>query len=152
MGLLNMEVLYKKILVPIDGSKNSLKALSHAVALAHSFDAEINILYVSVLSQKLPVTAQIQGDKIPEYSSANPETFAKKIIAEALTYVPENIRVQTHNELGEPRTCITDFVEKNGYDVIVMGSRGLGAISGLFLGSVSAYVVYHSHCPVLIVK
>jgi hypothetical protein len=52
--LLIMEVLYKKILVPVDGSVHSRKALSHAVALARSFAAEIGILYVSVLSQQVP--------------------------------------------------------------------------------------------------
>ena len=147
-----MGIVYKKILIPIDGSRNSLTALSHAVALARFFDAEICILYVSVLSQKLPITAQIQGAKIPEYSSKSPEIFAKKVITEALKCVPENIRVRTHNELGEPRTSITDYAEQNSYDIIVIGSRGLGTISGLIMGSVSTYVVHHSQCPVLVVK
>jgi len=147
-----MNIVYKKILVPIDGSKNSLRALLHAVALACFFDAELCILYISVVSQKLPVTAQIQGDKIPEYQPEKPELFAHKIITDALKYVPENTRVCTHNELGEPRTSITDYAEQNAYDIIVMGSRGLGAISGLVMGSVSTYVVHHAKCPVLVVK
>jgi nucleotide-binding universal stress UspA family protein len=147
-----MNTVYKKILVPIDGSKNSLTALSHAVTLARFFDAEICILYISVLSQKLPVTAQVQGNKIPQYASETPESFAKKIITEALKYVPENIRVRTHNELGEPRTSIIDYAERNDYDIIVIGSRGLGTISRLIMGSVSTYVVHHSQCPILVVK
>lgn len=147
-----MEILYRKILVPIDGSKNSLKALSHAIMLARSFAAEISILYVSVLSQQVPLYDQVKGSKIPANASTDPVNFAKTILSEAIKQVPEGIQVQTHNELGEPRTAITDFAAQNAYDIIVVGSRGLGAISGLLLGSVSTYVVHHSPCPVLVVK
>ncbi len=147
-----MEILYKKILVPVDGSKNSFKALSHAVMLAQSFNAEILILYVSVLSQQVPLYDQVKGAKIPANASTDPVNFAKTILAEAIKHVPEDIEVKTHNELGEPRTAITDFAAQNDYDIIVIGSRGLGAISGLLLGSVSTYVVHHSLCPVLVVK
>ena len=147
-----MEVLYKKILVPVDGSVHSRKALSHAVALARSFAAEIGILYVSVLSQQVPLYDQVKGSKIPPNASTDPVNFAKAILSEAIKQVPEDILVQTHNEVGEPRIMITDFAAQNAYDVIVIGSRGLGTISGLLLGSVSTYVVHHSSCPVLIIK
>jgi len=147
-----MEVLYEKILVPIDGSQNSLVALAHAVAIARSFDAEITILYVTVLSQQVPLYDQVKGSKIPPNASKDPVNFAKKIIAEALKHVPEGTRIQTHNEPGEPRIVITEFAEQNGYDIIVIGSRGLGTISGLLLGSVSSYVIRNSKCPVLVAK
>ena len=147
-----MDIFYKKILVPVDGSKNSLRALSHAVALARSFNAEISILYVSALSQQVPLPDQVKGFKIPANSSTDPVSFAKKIIAETLKFVPAGIRVQTHDEMGEPRTAITEFAEQNSCDVIVMGSRGLGVIKGLLLGSVSTYVIRNSKCPVMIVR
>ena len=147
-----MSVQYKKILIAIDGSKNSIKALSHAVAMARSFDAELCILYISAFSQQLPLTDQIKGSKIPQFSPSNPESFAKKVIAEALRCVPEGIRVTTHDEPGEPRIAITEFAERNGYDVIVLGSRGLGTISGLLMGSVSSYVIHKVKCPVFIIK
>lgn len=147
-----MSVQYNKILVAIDGSKNSLKALSHAVAIARSFDAEICILYVSVLSQQLPLPDQIKGSKISQYSPSNPENFTKKVIAEALQSVPADVRAQVHDEPGDPRIVIPEFAERNGYDVIVLGSRGLGAISGLLMGSVSSYVIKKVKCPIMIVK
>ncbi|MEN6620691.1 MAG: universal stress protein [Smithella sp.] len=147
-----MSIPYKKILMPIDGSKNSLRALANAVALARSFEAEISILYVSVLSQQVPLYDQVKGAKIPANVSTDPVNFAKTILAEAIKQVPEGIQVQTCNELGEPRIVITDFAQQNGYDIVVMGSRGLGTVSGLLLGSVSTYVVHHSPCPVLVVK
>lgn len=73
-----MEVLYSKILVPVDGSNNSLRALSHAVALARSFAAEISILYVSVLSQQVPLYDQAKGAKIPPNASTNPPALLKQ--------------------------------------------------------------------------
>jgi len=147
-----MELLYKKILVPVDGSKNSFAALAHAVIIAHSFDAEISILCVSALSQQVPSYEQVKGIKIPANSSTDPANFAKTIIAEALKHVPEGIRVQTYNETGEPRIVITEFAQKNKYDMIVIGSRGLGTIASLLIGSVSSYVVKYSTCPVLVAK
>jgi len=147
-----MELLYKKILVPIDGSKNSFAALKHAVAIAHSFGGEISILYVTALSQQVPSYEQVKGAKIPPNSSTDPINFAKTIIAEALKHVPEGMVVQTYNETGEPRIAITEFAQKNKYDMIVIGSRGLGTIEGLLIGSVSSYVVKHSKCPVLVAK
>jgi nucleotide-binding universal stress UspA family protein len=147
-----MDVLYQKILVPIDGSHNSLKALSHAVALARCFAAEITILYVSVLSQQVPLYDQVKGTKIPANVSTDPVNYAKEIITAALKHVPEGIRVQTHTELGDPRIIITELAQQNGYDIIVIGSRGLGTIAGLLLGSVSTYVIRNSKCPVLVVK
>lgn len=153
--MLCIDVQYKKILVPIDGSKNSLRALSHAVALARSLtnEVEIGILYVSVLSQILPITAQVQGDKIPK-DSKNPVAFAEKIIAEALKQIPDDVPVlvQVYNEKGAPSIVITDFAQQNGYDMIIIGSRGLGTIAEVIFGSVSKYVIHHAQCPVLVVK
>ncbi len=147
-----MELLYKKILVPVDGSKNSLAALKHAVAIARSFSGQISILYVSALSQQVPSYEQVKGIKIPANSSTDPAGFAKTIIDEALKHVPEGIEVHTYNEIGEPRIVITEFAQHNTCDMIVIGSRGLGTIASLLIGSVSSYVVKHSKCPVLVAK
>lgn len=147
-----MNVVYKKILAAIDGSRNSMKALAHAAALARAFDAELCILYVTAFSQQVPLIDQVQGSKVPPFSPSNPENFAKTIMVEALKNIPENIRVTTHNEPGEPRIAITEFAEQKGFDVIVLGSRGLGTISGMLMGSVSSFVIHRAKCPVLVVK
>lgn len=147
-----MEILYKKILVPVDGSKNSFVALKHAVAIARSFGSEISILYVSALSSQVPSYEQVKGAKIPANSSTDPAGFAKTIMTEALKHVPEGVPVQTYNEVGEPRIAITEFAQHNKCDMIVISSRGLGTIASLLIGSVSSYVVKHSKCPVLVAK
>ena len=147
-----MEINYKKILVPIDGSTNSFAALAHAVALAQATEAELHILYVMALSQQLPLAPQISGHKIPLYTVAKPEEFAKTIIDAAVASMPETVPIKTHVEIGAPTIVIKEFAEQHKVDMIVIGSRGLGAISGLILGSVSGYVVHQATCPVLVVK
>ena len=144
--------LYKKILAPVDGSTNSFAALKHAGELARAFDAEICIIYVSLLPQTLPVISHIESYYIPEYSFTDVENFAKKIVEAARETVPEGIRVQTHTEIGSPNLIITEYAEKNNFDIIVIGSRGLGVFSELLMGSVSSYVVHHAKCPVLVIK
>ena len=58
----------------------------------------------------------------------------------------------THDEPGDPRMVILEFAEHNGCDFIVVGSRGLGTVAGLLMGSVSGYVIHKAKCPVLVVK
>ena len=147
-----MEIKYKKILAPLDGSQNSFAALAHAVALAKTTEAELHILYVMALLQQLPLASQISGCKIPLYTVDKPEAFAKTIIDAAVASVPETVNIKTHVETGAPTIVIKEFAEQHKVDMIVIGSRGLGAISDLILGSVSGYVVHQAKCPVLVVK
>ena len=147
-----MEKMYNKILVPIDGSKNSFAALEHASTLAGLSGAELHILYVMALSQQVPLAPQISGYKISLYTVDKPEDFAKTIIDAAVASVPETVNIKTHVEIGAPTIVIKEFAEQHKVDMIVIGSRGLGAISGLILGSVSGYVVHQAKCPVLVVK
>ena len=64
----------------------------------------------------------------------------------------QNIEVKSVFEVGSPGPAVLSVAKKYNADLIVMGSRGLGPLKGLFMGSVSSYVVTHSVCPVLIVK
>ena len=144
--------VYKKILVPIDGSKNSFKALQHAITLAESCNAEIGILFVLVLAKQLYAYTQINTSYISDTVLDEIEEFGKKTLAEARELVPDAIPVETFLEIGSPVEIIPDFAEDNNYDLIAIGSRGLGTIKGLIMGSVSAYVVANAKCPVLVIK
>ncbi len=143
---------YSKILVPLDGSKNSFLALEHAVKLAESLHAEIGILHVTLLTQQIPIVTQLESAYIPESIISKIDAFAKHVVKEGLAKVPEGIKVQSFCEVGSPTLVIPEFAEEHGYDMIVIGSRGLGVISGFVMGSVSNYVVQNAKCPVLVVK
>ncbi|KYZ75075.1 hypothetical protein AXX12_15995 [Anaerosporomusa subterranea] len=147
-----MAIRYSKILAPIDGSQNSFTALAHAVQMAKSFNAEIGILHVAILMQQLPIATQLSDVYLPESILTHIQDFSDTVLKQAVKQIPDGIRVRTYCEIGSPAIVIPEFAEKNNYDMIVIGSRGLGIIKGLFMGSVSNYVVNHAKCPVLVVK
>lgn len=140
----------KKILVPIDGSKNSKRALLEARRYGDYLDVEITLL--TVLK---PVA--------PHYYSylelSKPDNRARLVEAaealmkdsvELLGY-PED-KVTTKIRRGDPANEILEEANEGGYQLIIMGSRGLGIFSRSFLGSVSYKVLSHTNINVLIVK
>ncbi|MBR6906295.1 MAG: universal stress protein, partial [Selenomonadaceae bacterium] len=74
------------------------------------------------------------------------------ILERAQQMVPSGIETETISETGSPAVVILDVAESLKADLIVMGSRGLGVVKGVLLGSVSQYIVEQSECPVLVVK
>lgn len=145
---------YKNIIVPTDGSVNSKRALEHAIVLASSLGASITLVYVANI-----VSVISNFDQIPDASGYVTEQVAldmeeegKGVLDDFAKEVPEGIDVKTVFEVGSPGPAVLSVAKKYKADLIVMGSRGLGPLKGLFMGSVSSYVVTHSGCPVLIVK
>ena len=137
-----------KILVPIDGSKNSFRALEMAITIAKQFDATIMCAYsinmqphsefqgiVSVDKELNKEIKKIMADA-KETATKNRVSFKEKIMRGDIGY---NIIKLAHNK-------------KEKFDLIVMGSRGRGVVKELFLGSVSNYVIHSSKIPVLVVK
>ncbi|MBS5148539.1 MAG: universal stress protein [Veillonella sp.] len=75
---------------------------------------------------------------------------AKRALEHALAVA--GVKVKSVFEVGSPGPALLAVAKKYNADLIVMGSRGLGPLKGLFMGSVSSYVTSHSTCPVLIIK
>ena len=138
--------MLKNILVPVDGSEGADHAIIHAVSLAEKYGAKIHFLYVANINQ-LAINALL-SDAILESV-----TKAGNIILEgAVSKVPAGIETSTTSDTGSPAVVILDFAENNNIDLIVMGSRGLGVVKGVLLGSVSQYIVEQAKCPVMVVK
>ena len=135
----------KKILVPIDGSKNSFRGLDTAIFLARQCGATITGLFVVPIYPKsfMPITYA------KEYITKTVKDFmedAKKRSAQnGIVFVGKTI-------IGKESSEIIDFAAKNKFDIIVIGARGLGSVKEVFLGSVSHAIVQKSKIPVLIVK
>ena len=138
--------LIKKILVPIDGSKNSLRGLDEAIYLARQCQAVIiglNVIQVPpgiVLNKKKLESGSLKAvqmlmDAAKTKSARHGIQFTYKIIKGA-----------------DPGYDIIQFSKNHKNDLIIIGARGLGAIKETFLGSVSNYVLHKSKVPVLIVK
>ncbi|HBX22604.1 MAG TPA: universal stress protein [Desulfotomaculum sp.] len=141
--------MYKKILVPIDGSENSLKTLDHAAELASVLGSKIALFHVIA---PLPSTVQrhVQvNNLVQEVQGFGQEVLedAKKAIAKKY-----NLEIETDLIYGDPANEICDKAKKDQFDLIVIGSRGLSEITSIIMGSVSRRVARHAVCPVLIVR
>ena len=145
---------YNNIIVPTDGSVNSKRALEHAVVIASALGATITFVYVANIVSVISNFDQIPNASgyVTEQVALDMEEEGKSILDDYAKVIPQNIEVKSVFEVGSPGPAVLSVAKKYNADLIVMGSRGLGPLKGLFMGSVSSYVVTHSVCPVLIVK
>jgi nucleotide-binding universal stress UspA family protein len=136
----------KRILVPLDGSANSFRGLDVAIHMARQCHATITGLYV----------VGIAKPRIDEQISSPEKIFleyAQKIMKKAkLKAAQKGILFFDRVSYGADEKRIVDIAEKKNFDLIVIGSRGMGAAKEIFLGSTSNYVLHKSKKPVLIVK
>ena len=137
---------FKKILVALDGSKNSTRALSNAIQLAKQIDASITgIFVIQVFQTEMGLIKTLVG-KAKSKHYKNFIQIAKAMCTKKSVGFLDVIRY------GEEGKTIVSFAHKNKFDLIVIGSRGMGKLGDLFLGSTSNYVVHSSKIPVLIIK
>ncbi|MDH5431556.1 MAG: universal stress protein [Nitrosopumilus sp.] len=143
-----MAVKTKKILVPLDGSKNSLRGLDMAIHLARQSQGTITALAV----KSVPGIYAIHPLGFLDFSSM---TEVKKLLADAkLRAAKKGIMLTGKAIAGDPGYDIARFANnsKNRIDLVVIGARGRSAAKEIFLGSVSNYVLHKSKKPVLVVK
>lgn len=138
-----------KILVSLDGSESSMKALEQAAEIASKFSSTLILLHV--VSNVVDSAYLALNDYKQAIDQAFEDT-GKKILEEASESVDRNIKVKTILEHGDPGKLIMDTAKKEGVDLLVMGNRGLTPISRVMLGSVSNKVLNNTKCSVLIVK
>jgi len=137
---------FKKILVPLDGSKYSEKALQRACEIVNAFDSKIILLYVvekslpiNILDRKVYLTI-IRGVGNKTLLKANNILLKKGITAK--------IFLKEGNIVKE----IEKVVKKEKCDLIIVGNRGLGSVTRFLLGSISNKLAQSSSCSLLIIK
>lgn len=142
-------MLFSKVLVPIDGSDNSFRALDAALLLSEKLGAKVTAVHVM---EDVPVL-HIESEKLlrkllEDYKKEN------QLILTKCSEIANNkgIKIETELLQGNPSSVIIDFCENEKQDIIIMGSRGMGKFKELVLGSVSNKVLHHSSCPVMIVR
>lgn len=129
----------------MDGSKNSLRGLNMAIYLARQCDGTITGLFV--MPNRLSAFEPITFDR--KYLSK----FANELMVMAKKQCAQNgIVFNGKTATGDGATEILNFSQKHKYDIIIIGSRGLGSVKEVFLGSTSHTVVHKSKIPVLIIK
>ena len=136
----------REILVPLDGSKHSFRALDMAISIASHYSSSINALYIFDLPLSLefavidPVGAKIQKKITKAMNTAKSRCENQNIPFKSII---------KHGKIGPD---IIDVAKKGKFDIIVIGKRGISSTSEIFLGSLSHYVIHHSKIPVFIVK
>ena len=141
--------MFSRILVPVDGSDNSHRALDAALFLSEKLGAKVTAIHVM---EDVPVL-HIESEKLlrellDAYKKENLLVLSK--CSEIAT--EKGLTIDTKLLQGNPSSAILDFCEKEKHDIIVMGSRGMGKFKELVLGSVSSKVLHHSSCPVMIIR
>lgn len=147
--------MYKKMVVPVDGSETSWRALRQAVELGTKFGgSEIVVLTVIQPYNNAALLAVPLDHNVISQSNADMERIGNEVLKQAREIVGTKYagKVSYEMEVGHPSERILAVTKDCGADAIIIGSRGLSGIAEFFLGSVSSKISQYSNVPVLIVK
>ncbi|MGB9669410.1 MAG: universal stress protein [Anaerolineales bacterium] len=139
--------MFQKIVLGIDGSEHALRAAKVAGELARSMNAQL-----IVVTAYDPIPSYIGEPNLQEAISARLHE-ANAILEKGVKEVGEvPAGVESEAIEGSAAEVVLDVARVRGADLIVVGSRGLGKLSGLLLGSQSQKIIQHATCPVLVVR
>lgn len=139
--------MYRRILLAVDGSKNSIRATEEAVKIASLIpQCKIEVVYVVDLTKVKNEILHSQGNEELEYARRKRlSPIEEKIKSKHVAYELKILH-------GYPGPTIIEYANKEKIDLVVIGSRGLNYLQEMVLGSVSHKVVKRVDCPVLVVK
>ncbi|MGF9887617.1 universal stress protein [Priestia megaterium] len=135
--------MYQKILLAVDGSEHSKRAAKHAINVA-SLVPGAKVEIISVIDLSKVKTEVLHGELKKKRQQALEEIKS--------TFEKENVSYELKIERGDPGPTIVLYANKNEFNLVVIGSRGLNSLQEMVLGSVSHKVAKRVHCPVMIIK
>ena len=135
-----------RLLVPVDGSRQSLRALAHVISRVAT-GSQLQLVVVNV-QPPLPPSLFVSRAMIARYQERHGETALKRARGILLR---RHMTAEFLLRIGEPAEMIVKTARQAGCSEIIMGSRGLGSLKGLFLGSVTTKVIHAARVPVTIV-
>jgi nucleotide-binding universal stress UspA family protein len=140
--------MFHNILVAVDGSADADAALVHAIDLAESEHTRLTLI---AAVDEVPPSAYLVSGEVTGQMVENAHHRAETVIRQARDLVPADLPVTTVLSEQPIRLALMRQLKEAHHDLIVMGSRGRGAVRSALLGSVSHYVLNHCPVPVLIV-
>jgi nucleotide-binding universal stress UspA family protein len=141
--------MFRNVLVAVDGSADADQALTQAIDLCESEHARLTI-FSAVASP--PAAAYIGAGGVAAATLArDAEKESETILRAAVARVPDQVSVSSIFSSEPVRPALMEQIKTGEHDLVVMGSRGRGAIRSLLLGSVSHFILHHSPIPVLTV-
>jgi nucleotide-binding universal stress UspA family protein len=142
-------IMFQRILVAIDGSPAADQALTQAIDLAEAEHARLTLL--SAVVAPPPAAYFGGGAGVAATLARDAETETDTVLRDAVQRVPDGVSLSTVQSRDPVRPALIHEITNGRHDLVVMGSRGRGALRSAVLGSVSHYVLHHSPVPVLIV-
>jgi nucleotide-binding universal stress UspA family protein len=141
--------LFTNILVPVDGSDNSYRALDAALLFSEKLGSNITAVHVM---EQVPIThigsEKLLSEFLEAYKKENQDILSN--CSEIATQ--KGLTLKTLLLQGNPASVILDYSKQEKFDLLIMGSRGMGKFKELILGSVSSKIVHHSPCAVLLIR
>jgi nucleotide-binding universal stress UspA family protein len=140
-----------KILLPVDGSEASLRAVDYVIALGVRLrePAELHVITVHPPVPYANVASTVGQDTLNRFYREEGEAALVKA-RERLDAA--QVKYQPHIMVGDPAEVINRFASERQIDQIVMGTRGMGAVSNLLLGSVASKVIHLAAVPVTLIR
>jgi len=141
--------MLSKILAAVDGSDNSFRALDHAIFLAKRVEAHLTAIHVVENPPTVYVESQkLLNELLTKYKAESAKVLDRcKQAAEMSGVIIETVLAE-----GDAATNIVGYAQREGFDLVVIGSRGLGKFKEMVLGSTSSKVLHHTKSAVLIVR
>lgn len=139
--------MYKRVVVPTDGSDDAKLAVAHGIEIAKLRKIPLAAIYV--------IDTSVYASIPPDALILDISSILKKDAKSALDYVAKEakkskVKIETVTREGSPSKEIVDFATED--DLIVMGTKGRTGLARLFLGSVAENVVHHAKCPVMVIR
>ncbi|MBI0584135.1 MAG: universal stress protein [Methanomassiliicoccus sp.] len=142
-----MMPLYKKILVPTDGSKNAQSAAVLGLEMAKMMNAEVTV--ISIVDVKATVSLQ-QGLGVPDQYAY--QQGAADAAAEAVMKVAGDMTVKATAVVKRGSPAFDIIEASKDHDLVIMATKGLTGVKHFLMGSVAEKVVRFAECPVLVIK
>lgn len=140
----------RQILVPTDFSDESNAAKVYATMLAESFGATLHVLHV--IQDPLAMGWGVDTAYLPQLLERTELNVRERLDEVVTADDRQNVGARVAVETGSPVTKIVEYAEKNGIDLIVMGTHGRGAMERMWVGSVTQGVLQRAACPVVSVQ
>jgi nucleotide-binding universal stress UspA family protein len=155
--------MFEKILVPLDGSEHSVRALEISIQVAKQFSGKLILIHIYSVTVRpiiLPEPATLTPTGVPVMTAEEVTRVAdaareagNRILAEGERKAKaDGVQVQTMLIEGHAVQEIVKTAREGEFDLIVIGARGISKIREILLGSVTDGVIHHASCPVLVVK
>ena len=141
--------MLSKILAAVDGSDNSFRALDHAIFLAKK--AEVHLTAMHIVEN--PPTVYVESQKLLNELLTKYKAESAKVLDRCKQAAEKSgVNIETVLAEGDAATNIVGYAQREGFDLVVIGSRGLGKFKEMVLGSTSSKVLHHTKSAVLIVR